>query len=136
MRVNQEVVKSILEVFMNSTGLSTDYNDIVKSMPDYSEDEIIFHLQILNDQSLIEQINGGTGIGYQQGIDGEGVISIIPLRATTFAHQYYEIITTPEIWVKIKSELKDATVGSVFKIGKEAMELYLKNKAKVLFGDT
>lgn len=56
-------------------------------------------------------------------------------RLTWDGHEFLDNIRRDEIWNTIKSEFKDASVSTIFNIGKELAESYAKKKLRSILGE-
>ena len=56
-------------------------------------------------------------------------------RLTWDGHEFLDNIRKDEIWNTIKSEFKDASVSTIFHIGKELAESYAKKKLRSILGE-
>ena len=133
MKINQEYLKGLLEAFENSETPTTDIERLQEHGFSYQKDDFIFHLQILNDQHLIER-ESGAGLGYTKGADGHICWSVVPLRLTSQGHDFIEALRNNEVWNTIKSEFKEASIGTLWKVSKDLLDGYTKKKIKELIG--
>jgi hypothetical protein len=56
-------------------------------------------------------------------------------RLTWDGHEFLDNIRKDEIWNTIKSEFKDASISTIFSIGKELAEGYAKKKLRSIIGE-
>ncbi|MCG6508527.1 DUF2513 domain-containing protein [Vibrio parahaemolyticus] len=56
-------------------------------------------------------------------------------RLTWDGHEFLDNIRKEEVWNTIKTEFKDASISSVFSIGKQLTENYAKKKLSSLLGE-
>ena len=56
-------------------------------------------------------------------------------RLTWDGHEFLDNIRKDEIWNTIKSEFKDASISTIFSIGKELTEGYAKKKLRSIIGE-
>lgn len=56
-------------------------------------------------------------------------------RLTWDGHEFLDNIRKDEVWNTIKSEFKDASVSTIFNIGKELAESYAKKKLRSILGE-
>lgn len=134
MKINQEYLKGLLEAFEASESPTTTIQKLREHGFDCQDDDFIFHLQILNDQHLVEGENGA-GLGYKKGADGYICWSVVPLRLTAQGHDFIEALRNSEVWNTIKSEFKEASIGTLWKISKDLLKGYTEKKIKALIGD-
>ena len=134
MKINHDYLKGLLEAFEAAGKPTTDIEELKACGYDYEEDNFIFHLQILNDQNLVEAENGD-GLGYRKGADGFVIWSVIPLRLTAQGHEFLEALRNSKVWETIKTEFKDASIGTLCRVGKQLLEGYTKRKISKLLGN-
>ncbi|EIZ1178781.1 DUF2513 domain-containing protein [Vibrio parahaemolyticus] len=56
-------------------------------------------------------------------------------RLTWDGHEFVDNIRKEEVWNTIKTEFKDASISTVFSIGKQLTENYAKKKLSSLLGE-
>lgn len=127
MKIDREYLKGLLEAFESSDNPTTDIRELQLKGFSTQESNFLFHLQILGDQGLVQRENGG-GLGYTKGADGFVSWSVVPLRLTSQGHDFIEALRNSEVWVTIKKEFKDASLGTLLHISKELLEGYTKKK--------
>lgn len=133
MKINQEYIKGLLEVFESADTPTVDIQNLKDHGFDYNENDFIFHLQILADQNLVKPEQGHS-LGYEKGADGGVVWSIIPLRLTAQGHEFLEALRNAHVWETLKSEFKDASISTIVRVSKELLENYTKQKITSLLG--
>lgn len=133
MRIDQEYLKGVLEAFEASHTPTTDIQELEQAGFSYQEDKFIFHLSILADQHFVER-EQGDGLGYRRGVDGYISWAVVPLRLTAAGHEFLEALRNSEVWDTIKSEFKDASIGTLWRVSKELLEGYTKKKVTSLLG--
>ncbi|MDM5131848.1 DUF2513 domain-containing protein [Aeromonas piscicola] len=131
MKIEHEYLKGLLEAFEASDAPTTDIKELEQAGFSYQEEKFIFHLSILADQNLVER-ECGHGLGYQKGIDGYISWSVVPLRLTATGHEFLEALRNSKIWDTIKSEFKDASIGTLWRVSKDLLEGYTKKKVTSL----
>lgn len=133
MKIDQDYLKGLLEAFENAEEPTTDIDELLRLGFNYEDDKFIFHLQILADRMLVEgEGDNKNFLGYEKGIDGYTSWGAIPLHLTANGHDFIEALRNKEVWETIKSEFKDASIGTLFKVSKELLEGYAKKKIAAL----
>jgi Hypothetical protein (DUF2513) len=133
MKIDQDYLKGLLEAFENAEEPTTDIDELLRLGFNYEDDKFIFHLQILADRMLVEgEGDNKNFLGYEKGIDGYTSWGAIPLRLTANGHDFIEALRNKEVWETIKSEFKDASIGTLIKVSKELLERYAKKKIAAL----
>lgn len=96
--------------------------------------KLVFHMEILEDQGLIESTTNLPGIGFRRMGGGGYLPSIIPLRLTAQGHQFAADLTKPGVIEQLATSFKDAgpkeAVNIVLALGKKIVE----KKMESLFG--
>ncbi|WOE87207.1 DUF2513 domain-containing protein [Aeromonas veronii] len=126
-KIDHEYLKQLLESFESSVGPTTDINELSVAGFDFSEDKFIFHMEILSDEFCIESCSG-RDLGFERGIDGGVSWGVVPLRLTSRGHEFLDAIRNKEVWSKIKSEFKDASLGTLLRVSKELLEGVIRKK--------
>lgn len=139
MKISQKILYEILNVFIEAPKISTDYREIIEKLSVYSEDEIIFHMQTLNEMGNIERLDARSGIGYSQGADGHETMVILPLKITVLGHKYFDDYVSKneennnlelEKGLKMEKEMPKVFIGSSSE-GKKIAYSIQKNLADV-----
>jgi len=130
MRIDQDYLKRLLEAFLDFERPSINIEDLKSLGFDYEQDIFVFHLQILNDKGLVEQMDGDRGFGLTIGCDGFYSWSVLPLRLTAEGHEFAEALSNKEVWNTIKSNFKDASIDGLMSVSKQLVEGYLKKKVE------
>ena len=136
MRIDIEYIKFFLDAVLDHD--KPDFGlDIEKIKPlwvgdDEKLNKLIFHMEILEDQDLIESSIETTGIGFRRMGGGGGfTVSIIPLRLTAKGHQFSSDLSKPGVIDKLTTTFKDSgpteTVKVVFALGKNFIDSQLKS---------
>lgn len=133
MKIDQDYLKGLLEAFEASDNPTTDIEELEQAGFGYQEDKFIFHLSILADQNLVQR-EQGYGLGYRKGTNGYISWSVVPLRLTAAGHEFLEALRNSEVWNTIKSDFKDASIGTLWRVSKELLEGYTKKKVISLLG--
>jgi hypothetical protein len=130
MKIDMEYLKGLLEAFQLSEKPTTDIEELKGRGFDYDDDKFIFHLQILADRNLVEQEDGDGGLGYFKSIDGFVSWSVLPLRLTASGHDFIEALANKEVWQKVKTEFKGASISTLITVSKKLLEGYLSKKVE------
>lgn len=127
MKINQDYLKGLLEAFEAMDKPTTDIVELKSQGFNYDDNCFIFHFQLLADRNLIRP-EDGDDFGYVKSVDGFVSWNVIPLRLTADGHDFIEAMRNKEVWVAIKSQFKDASLGSLINISKQLLEGYAKKK--------
>ena len=131
MKIDQSYLKGMLGAFESAEFPTTDINELANKGFKNSEDAFVFHLQILEDQDFV-QGEQGHGLGYTKGAGGDIFWSVVPLRLTAQGHDFIEALNNSQVWDTIKTEFKDASIGTLWKVSKGLLEGYTKKKIEAL----
>ena len=134
MKIDQDYLKGLLDAFEATETPTTDISELKGRGFNYEEDTFLFHLKILADKNLIEQESGGD-LGYRRLGDGGISWSVVGLRLTAQGHEFIEALNNSKVWDTIKSEFKDASVGTLLKVSKSMLEGYTKKKVTELINE-
>jgi hypothetical protein len=108
MKLDKDLVREILL----QVETSPDPMEMVNlSIPDHSQEEIAYHVQILDEAGFIEALNLTTMSGYDWR----------PRRLTYEGHEFLDTIRDAEAWRFTKETAKNAGVAGIktlFEIGK------------------
>lgn len=125
MKVDQEYLKLILNTFIASPRSFIWVADLMEKGIEM-DDKFLFHIQILEDQDLIEALDKKSDLGYEITLGGEYRWQSRPLRLTASGHEFVEAMNKSEIWEIIKEEFKDSSLSTI----KSAATTLLKAFAK------
>jgi repressor of nif and glnA expression len=131
MKIDQIYLKGMLGAFESAEAPTTDIQELERKGFKYSEDAFIFHLGILADQGFVQR-EQGHGLGYKKGAGGDISWSVVPLRLTAQGHDFIEALNNSQVWDTIKTEFKDASIGTLWKVSKGLLEGYTKKKIEAL----
>jgi hypothetical protein len=134
LKIDQEYLKRLLEAFEAAEKPTTDIDELKLHGFNYKDDKFIFHLEILEDNAMVEG-DQDVGLGCQRSVDGKISWGIVPLRLTAMGHDFIEALRNKEVWKTIKSEFKDASISTLYKVSKELIEAYAKKKIAALIND-
>ena len=107
MKVDQEYLKLILNTFIESPRSFIWVADLMERGIEM-DDKFLFHIQILEDQDLIEALDKKSDLGYEITLGGEYRWQSRPLRLTASGHEFVEAMNKSEIWEIIKAEFNPA----------------------------
>lgn len=134
MKIDQEYLRGLLKAFEAADKPTTDITELESRGFSKSDDRFLFHLTILEDQCLVEG-DKDIGLGYQRSVDGFISWGAIPLRLTASGHSFLEALHNKEVWETIKTNFKDASIETLWKVSKELLEGYTKKKISELLGN-
>lgn len=130
MRIDIEYIKNLL-------GIVLDYDhpdfriDISGIKPLWVNDDeklnsLVFHMEILEDQGLIESSIDSEGLGFRRMGSGSFGVSVKPLRLTAKGHQFASDLSKPGVLEQLTTSFKDLgpseTVKVVFKLGAKVLD--------------
>ena len=134
MKIDIEYIKSLLDIILehDQPDFRIDHNKI---KPLWLNDEklntLVFHMEILEDQNLIESSTSLQGIGFKRMGNGSFTVSIIPLRLSAAGHQFASDLSKPGVLEQLTTSFKDLgpseVVKVVFALGKKAVEKKLSS---------
>ena len=112
MKIDQEYLREILNTFIESPR-SFIWVEAITNKGIETDDKFLFHIQILEDQHLIECLDKKSDIGYEITLGGNFEWKSRPLRLTASGHEFTEAINRPEIWEILKDEFRDASLSTL-----------------------
>lgn len=112
MKIDQEYLREILNTFIESPRSFIWVADVTNKGIEI-DDKFLFHIQILEDQHLIECLDKKSDIGYEITLGGNFEWKSRPLRLTASGHEFTEAINRPEIWEILKDEFRDASLSTL-----------------------
>ncbi|CAK1985279.1 MULTISPECIES: DUF2513 domain-containing protein [Vibrio] len=130
MRVDFEYIKDFLALVLDNEELDFNLNQ-EQFKPLHADFDakikMVFHLEILEDQGLIESVsNRIQGLGFQRSGRNDVILSFIPLRLTATGHQFAADLVKPGVLEKLVDNFKDAgpteAVKVVLGLGKSILE--------------
>ena len=131
MRIDIEYIKSLLDTVLDHDHPDFDINH-EKLKPLWSDEndekvnKLVFHMEILEDQNLIESSTSSPGVGFLRMGHGGFTCSIKPLRLTAQGHQFAADLAKPGVIEQLTTSFKDAgpneAVKVAFALGKKALE--------------
>ena len=119
MKRDMELVREIL--------LSLEESPRNTTIEGYSKEEVNYHVALLIEAGLID------GFVSKNVLSGSvAPSSVVVNRLTWNGHEFAENIRQSEIWNTIKVEFKEASVATIFSVGKQLAEGYAKKKVEAL----
>ena len=112
MKVDQSYVKEVLNAFLDSPRAFVWVDDILKRGIEM-DDRFLFHMQILEDQGLVECLDKRSDLGYEINLGGAFTWQSRPLRLTAAGHELAEAMNRREIWEILKGEFTDASLSTL-----------------------
>jgi hypothetical protein len=120
MRIEVEYLKDFLEIALDHDEpyFRLDHKDIKPLWfnDDKKLNKLVFHMEILRDQGLIENASGSGSLGFQRMGNGGYTVSIIPLRLTAQGHQFAADLAKPGVIEQLKKSFIDSGPTEVVKI--------------------
>ena len=133
MKIDQDYLKGLLEAFEVADKPTTDIDELGRHGFSSKDDKFLFHLQVLEDKGLVEG-DKDIGLGYQRSVDGVVSWGTIPLRLTAMGHDFIGALHNKEVWETIKTDFKEASIETLWKVSKELLEGYTKKKISAILG--
>lgn len=135
MKIDIQYIKNFLEVVLGNDHPDFDINHPqIKSLWVNDDDKLnvlVFHMEILADQGLVESSTGSVGIGFRRMSQGQFAVSVMPLRLTAAGHQFASDLSKPGVLEQLTTTFKDLgpaeTVKVSFKLGAKALDNKLKS---------
>ena len=145
MKIDLDYIANILDIFIEADsahisilylkdkGIDLDNVD----HPEKINENFIFHIQLMAENSLISDenltFNGLRSIGISIGAGGGCTISGTPIRLTQSGHDFAKALVNKEILSRLKNELKDAPFKTIFDGSQKLLNHYLKSKIDSIF---
>lgn len=130
MRIDIEYIKDLLGVILDH-----DHPDFRIDIPGIeplwvNDDEklksLVFHMEILEDQNIIESSTTLEGLGFKRVVNGGFSVSLRPLRLTAKGHQFVSDLSKPGVLKQLKTSFNDIgpseMVKVAFKLGGKALD--------------
>lgn len=134
MKIDQEYLKRLLNTFVDSPKYFVELGDFESNGVAVDDEKFLFHMQVLEDQVLVECLNKDKGLGYSITMSGTSYWISKPLRLTVPGLEFAEALNRKEIWEALRSGFKDASLSTLTVASKELLAVFVKKKAKEHFG--
>ena len=128
-KIDQDYLKSLVVTFWESPRSFVELGDFRKKGLEV-DDKFLFHMQLLEDQALIERQNKDKDLGYRIALGGNFEWMSKPLRLTASGHEFAEALSRKEIWEALKSGFKDASLSTLTAASKELLTAFVKTQAR------
>lgn len=133
MKIDIQYIKELLDIILQNDHPDFKINH-EKIKPLWETDEklnnLVFHMEILKDQGLIESSINANNIGFNRLSNGSFTVAITPLRLTAPGHQFASDLSKPGVFQTLASSFKEAgpkeLVKVTFSLGKKALEKQLE----------
>lgn len=133
MKVDQEYLRKLLTTFLDAPRSFVDLSDF-KGNDISVDDTFLFHMQILEDQAMVECLNGEKELGYIIAIGGNFEWISKPLRLTASGHEFAEALARKEIFIVLKSGFKNASISTLREASKELLSAFVKKQTEKYIG--
>ncbi|WP_447065924.1 DUF2513 domain-containing protein [Vibrio alginolyticus] len=122
MKRDMELIRKLL--------LAVEKNPRELQVEGYDVEEVGYHTLLLIEAGLLDGITSDT-------LDNTSIVpTFISVNHLTWdGHEFLDNIRKEEVWNTIKSEFKDASISTVFSVGKQLTENYAKKKLNELLGE-
>lgn len=127
MKIDQTYLKLILNTFIDSPRSFIWVADILEQGIKM-DDSFLFHMQILEDQKLIECLDKKSDLGYDIKLGGEYVWQSRPLRLTASGHEFIEAMNKPEIWEILAKDFQQASISTLKSVAGSLLKAFAKKQ--------
>ncbi|EPH7219885.1 DUF2513 domain-containing protein [Serratia marcescens] len=134
MKVEQEYVKKLLDLFEFCPVADVNVNYLSQNGISYNTDEFVFHMRVLQDGGFLTRCDGRPGFGLDVGLNGQRMWSCVPLRLTAKGHDFIEALHQKEVWEELKKNFKDASISTMSSVAKQLAAGFAKKKIKDITG--
>ncbi|OBU45227.1 hypothetical protein AYY26_02120 [Photobacterium phosphoreum] len=135
MKIDYEYIKLILTAFTESNNPCPLISEVAEKTEGV-DNKFAFHLNVLFDYRFIEIKNRTNSLSFDY--DEAGSLDgwcDFNFRLTAQGHEFHSTLQQKEFWAVVKSELKDNSIDTVWKIGKDILSKIATKKAeKLIFG--
>ncbi len=129
MKIDQEYLRTVLGVFVESPRSFVELRDF-KQANVAVDDKFLFHMQLLEDQSLVECLNKDKNLGYIISIGGNSEWNSRPLRLTAAGHEFADALSRTELAQILKTGFKDASIATLRLAATELLTGFVKTQAE------
>jgi hypothetical protein len=129
MNIDYDYIEKILEIFLQSTLPTANWNDF-EPLRKGDEHKFVFHMEILADKNLVEGALKDKSMGISRTYN-DYVIAVIPWRLTASGHDFALSLTKPGVLATIKEKFKTEGLSVVIDIAKQIAS----KKAEKLLGE-
>ncbi|CAK3949093.1 DUF2513 domain-containing protein [Vibrio crassostreae] len=122
MKRDMELIRKLL--------LSVEEHPRQLEIEGYDNEKVKYHALLLIEAGLLDGNVSDT-------LSNTSVVpSFISVNRLTWdGHEFLDSIRKEEVWNMIKTEFKDASISTVFSLGKQLTENYAKKKLSALLGE-
>lgn len=129
MKIDSDYIKKILTKAQSSERAIFNIYDLVEDKNEISDEEFIFHMQILSDQKLIvTDSDNSSDIGVSRTGNGQVSWRVTHLRLTSTGHDFIEALTNDTVWKKIKKELKAPSITTLVSTSQFLLQEAIKSQ--------
>ncbi len=128
MRIDYDYIGKVLNIFLESSSATVDWNSFKTLRLHESDEKFIFHIEIMVDKNLVVGVNKNKSIGIQKN-SSNYTVSIVPWRLTSEGHDFANAITKPDILSIVKDKFKTEGFSIVINMAKQ---IAIKKTEKIL----
>ncbi len=133
MRIDQDYLRTVLCVFLESPRPFVELSDI-KHANVAVDDKFLFHMQLLEDQSLVECLNKDKNLGYNISMGGNFEWISRPLRLSAAGYEFADALSRKEIAQILRTGFKDASISTLRLAATELLTAFVKTQAEKHLG--
>ena len=122
MKIDVDYLKSILDKFIESKNQYINTQIFNSLLCDEYIEKFSFHWDILLDKNLILFSNGNLAKFIKRDSQGNITINHQAVRLNDFGYKFYEALKEKEFLNKIKSNFKNISMDTLFKIANKFLE--------------
>jgi hypothetical protein len=129
MKIDIQYIKNLLDIILehNHPDFRIDIPEIKRLWSnDETLNKLVFHMEILEDQYLIESSTSSEGIGFRRMSNGTFTVSVKPLRLTAEGHQFSADLSKPGVIEQLTKSFQELgpaeTIKVAFTLGQKAIE--------------
>lgn len=98
------------------------------------DDKMLFHLQLLNDDGFIQSVDADEKFGFVE-MNEDWSWMDRSIRLTARGHEFIEALNKQEVWDVIKSQFPNASLKTIFQIGRSLIDGYARKKIEEYAGE-
>jgi hypothetical protein len=129
MKVDTDYLRTLLKAFQDADTPFVDVLQLREAGLECQDPKFIFHLQILEDKSLVQEATGGD-LGYELTSGGNIVWTAKKLRLTAQGHEFIDALEKSEIWEIIKRDFKEEGIGTLVDVALNLAKGFAKERLK------
>lgn len=136
MKIDHDYIKEILTAIEQQEKARPFLEEILETMSlDGLTEKFLLHYEVLFDYGFIQSLTANGSLGIDVDSSGEIYWSDAPIRLTATGHEFIEALNQSDIWSVIKSEFRESSIKTIFKVATDLAQGIAKKQVEQILSE-